>query len=158
MVSGQFEQQLTVPPVGARVFGAVLNPRPYSAMNIQHFAGIWAYSLTAGELTLCGHIARLRGPGNDLHVMWTYSPKTMMRIGSNAALPIRWPKWEHNGQTIATSPSPEPRAPANPSVQTRSPISTSLHFNMTGEMHYHWCIYFTGSICDSAFYYRFGQR
>ena len=33
-----------------RVFGAILNPRSYSAINMQHFTGIWAHSLTAGEL------------------------------------------------------------------------------------------------------------
>ena len=49
-----------------RVFGAILNPRYYSAVVMQHFARNWAYSLTAGELWLCAAILlELRGPGND---------------------------------------------------------------------------------------------
>ena len=95
------------------------------------------------KLALCGgHIARLRGPGNDLHVVWTHSPKRTTRIGWDDTLPevAHALQFTDSNENIVSrqqrdkSLFPEPAALVNLSVQTRSSSSTSILFNMAGEL------------------------
>ena len=66
-LSGSSDQQrcaVRLKGLPKRVFGATINPWSYSTTNMRHFPGIWAYSLTVGELgSLAAILLGSEGPG-----------------------------------------------------------------------------------------------
>ena len=85
-----------------RAFDTILSPRSHYAIDVQHFAGIWAFAACRWTSLCGGHIARLRGSGDDLHVMWTTQSQNdahWFERGSSGSGPfaaVHWRKWEHN--------------------------------------------------------------